>query len=324
MEKPNQNNYWISFCVEFVKTNNMSIKPDLLNKGDKIAIVATARKICLEELEDSIKLFSSWGLDIIIGNSIGLEENQFAGNDTERAEDLQRFLDDKDIKAIFCARGGYGTVRIIDKLDFSLFVKSPKWIIGYSDPTALLSHIYFNYNIETIHGIMPLNINSSSLNSVAIESLKKCLFEGNSIDTYSSNKMNILGQSEGELIGGNLSVLYSLLGSNSFGDTNDKILFIEDLDEYIYHIDRMMQALKRAGKLNKLKGLIVGVFSDMHDNTIPFGKSSEEIILDTVKEYGYPVAFNIPIGHIEQENVAYIIGRKTHLIVDKDKVIIEQ
>lgn len=302
----------------------MSIKPDLLHKGDKIAIVATARKICLEELEDSIKLFSSWGLDIIIGKSIGLEDNQFAGNDTQRAEDLQRFLDDKDIKAIFCARGGYGTVRIIDKLDFSSFIKSPKWIIGYSDPTVLLSHIYFNYNIETIHGIMPLNIKSHSLNSVAVESLKKCLFEGTSINTYPSNQMNILGKAEGELIGGNLSVLYSLLGSNSFGDTNDKILFIEDLDEYIYHIDRMMQALKRSGKLNKLKGLIVGAFSDMHDNTIAFGKTSEEIILDTVKEYGYPIAFNIPFGHIEQENVSCIIGRKTSLKVDNDKVIIAQ
>jgi muramoyltetrapeptide carboxypeptidase len=302
----------------------MSIRPDLLHKGDKIAIIATARKICLEELDASIKLFTSWGLEIIIGNSIGLEENQFAGNDKQRAEDLQRFLDDKDIKAIFCARGGYGTVRIIDKLDFSLFVKYPKWIIGYSDPTVLLSHIYFNYSIETIHGIMPLNIQSNSLSSVAVESLKECLFEGKSINTYSSNQMNILGKAEGDLIGGNLSVLYSLLGSSSFGDTNDKILFIEDLDEYIYHIDRMMQALKRAGKLNKLKGLIVGAFSDMHDNAIAFGKSSEEIILDTVKEYNYPIAFNIPIGHIEQENVACIIGRKTHLIVDKDKVIIEQ
>jgi len=302
----------------------MSIKPDLLHKGDKIAIIATARKICLEELDASIKLFSSWGLDIIIGNNIGLEENQFAGNDKQRAENFQRFLDDKDIKAIFCARGGYGTVRIIDKLDFSLFVKSPKWIIGYSDPTVLLSHIYFNYNIETIHGIMPLNIKPDSLSSVAVESLKECLFEGKSINTYSSNQMNILGKAEGDLIGGNLSVLYSLLGSNSFGDTDGKILFIEDLDEYIYHIDRMMQALKRAGKLNKLKGLIVGAFSDMHDNTIPFGKSSEEIILDTVKEYNYPIAYNIPIGHIEQENIACIIGRNTSLIVDKDKVIIEQ
>lgn len=302
----------------------MSIKPDLLHKGDKIAIIATARKICLEELEASIKLFSSWGLDVVIGRSIGLEDNQFAGKDIERALDFQNFLDDKGIKAIFCARGGYGTVKIIDMLNFSIFTKYPKWIIGYSDPTVLLSHIYFNYNIETIHGIMPLNIKSDSLNSVAVESLKNCLFEEKAINTYSSNQMNILGKTEGELIGGNLSVLYSLLGSSSFGDTNDKILFIEDLDEYIYHIDRMMQALKRSGKLNNLKGLIVGSFSDMHDNIIPFGKTSEEIILDTVKEYGYPIAFNIPIGHIEQENVAYIVGRNTSLIVDKNKVIIEQ
>lgn len=298
--------------------------PDLLKKGDKIAIVATARKIGLQELDASIKLFKSWQLEPIIGESIGLEDNQFAGNDEERAKDIQHFLDDKEIKAIFCARGGYGTVRIIDKLDFSTFIKYPKWIVGYSDPTVLLSHIFFNYKIETIHGIMPLNIVDDSYNSKAIIGLKQCLFEGKILGNYPSNSMNILGKVEGELFGGNLSVLYSLLGSNSFGDTKGKILFIEDLDEYIYHIDRMMQALRRAGKLKNLKGLIVGAFSDMHDNTIPFGKTSEEIIFDAVKDYSYPIAFNIPIGHIGQENIACIVGRKTSLIIDDDKVIIEQ
>lgn len=302
----------------------MSIRPDLLKKGDKIAIVATARKISPQELDASIKLFKSWQLEPLIGKSIGLEDNQFAGNDEERAKDIQHFLNDKDIKAIFCARGGYGTARIVDKLDFSTFTKYPKWIIGYSDPTVLLSHIFFNFKIETIHGIMPLNIQENSHNSKAIISLKQCLFEGKLLKNYSSNPMNRTGKSEGELVGGNLSVLYSLLGSQSFGDTKGNILFIEDLDEYIYHIDRMMQALRRAEKLKDLKGLIVGAFTDMHDNAIPFGKTSEEIIFEAVKDYDYPIAFNIPIGHIGQENIACIVGRKTSLIIDNDKVIIEQ
>lgn len=302
----------------------MTKRPELLTKGDKIGIVATARKISIGELSATIKLFLSWGLVPVIGKSIGEEENQFAGSDMERAKDLQSFLDNKEIKAVFCARGGYGTVRIIDMLDFSLFIQNPKWIIGYSDPTVLLSHIYFNYNIETIHGIMPLNINKDNFFSNAVISLKKILFEGENKNVYKKYIMNRKGEAEGDLIGGNLSVLYSLLGSNSFGETKGKILFIEDLDEYIYHIDRMMQALRRAGKLKDLKGLIVGGMTDMHDNAIPFGKTANRIIMDTVKEYNFPVAFNIPIGHIKEENQAYVVGRKTTLIVEKDKVIIEQ
>ena len=302
----------------------MTKRPELLKKGDKIGIVATARKIGIEELEASIKLFISWGLEPIIGKSIGAEENQFAGSDKERAKDLQSFLDNKEIKAVFCARGGYGTVRIIDTLDFSLFIENPKWIIGYSDPSVLLSHIYFNYNIETIHGIMPINIETDDFFSNAVISLKKILFEGENKNVYKKYIMNREGEAEGELIGGNLSVLYSLLGSNSLGDTKDKILFIEDLDEYIYHIDRMMQALKRAGKLKYLKGLIVGGMTDMHDNFIQFGKTSNRIIMDAVQDYNFPVAFNIPIGHIKEKNQAYVIGRKTILVVRKDKVIIEQ
>lgn len=302
----------------------MSIKPKLLSKNDKVAIVSTARKISLSEIEDAIKLFTNWGLEVVVGNTIDLESDQFAGNDTQRAEDIQRFLDDRDIKAIFCARGGYGSVRIIDKLDFSSFSVNPKWIIGYSDPTVLLMHIYYNYNIQTIHGIMPLNIREDNFNSPAIMSLKEVLFKKTSHREFSTNNLNKEGKAKGDLIGGNLSILYSLLGSSSFGETAGKILFIEDLDEYLYHIDRIMQALKRAGKLERLAGLIVGDFSSMHDNTIPFGKTANEIIFEAVKDYKYPKAFNIPIGHIEENNVAFVVGRETSLIVEKDKVIIEQ
>lgn len=302
----------------------MSIRPKLLAKNDKVAIVATARKINLSEIESSINLLSSWGLEVLVGETIGLENNQFAGDDIQRAKDIQRFLDDKDIKAIFCARGGYGTVRIIDKLDFKEFLKHPKWIIGYSDPTVMLMHIYFNYNIETIHGIMPFNINKDSFNSLATSSLNECLFEKETQREFHSNSFNSTGKAKGDLIGGNLSILYSLLGSSSFGNTEGKILFIEDLDEYLYHIDRIMQALKRAGKLDKIAGLIVGEFSLMHDNTVHFGKTANEIIFDAVKEYNYPKAFNIPIGHIEEKNIAFVVGRETSLIIDNDKVIIEQ
>ena len=302
----------------------MSIKPNKLVSGDRVGITAPARKISYKEISYAIKLFNSWGLEVVIGESIDSEDNQFSGSDEFRARVFQRFLDDKTIKAIFCARGGYGSVRIIDKLDFSSFKTNPKWIIGYSDPSLILNHIYFNYNIESIHGIMPVNINEVSFNSVASESLKECLFEKTSNREFPSNNINSQGIAKGDLIGGNLSILYSLLGSSSFGNTDGKILFIEDLDEYLYHIDRIMQSLKRAGKLSKLAGLIVGEFSLMHDNTIPFGKSAKEIIFEAVKEYNYPKAFDIPIGHIEEKNIAFVVGRKTTLTIDKDKVIIEQ
>ncbi len=304
--------------------SKMSISPQPLTKKDKVAIVATARKISLEEIKDTLELLESWDLEIVIGKTIGLDNDQFAGNDNQRAEDLQSFLDNKEIKAIFLARGGYGSVRIVEKLDFSTFAKHPKWIIGYSDPTVLLSHIYFKYNIESIHAIMPFNISKNNFQSSAITSLKETLFQKQTLREFPSNKQNREGEVKGDLIGGNLSVLYSLLGSSSFGNTKEKILFIEDLDEYLYHIDRMMQALKRAGKLKDLKGLIVGAFSDMHDNTIPFGKTANEIIFEAVKEYDYPIAFNIPIGHIEEKNIAFVVGRKTSLIIDKENVIIKQ
>lgn len=302
----------------------MTKKPNLLREGDKIGIVATARKISIEELVASIKLFKSWGIEPIIGNSIGLENDQFAGSDQERARDMQNFLDNKNIKAIFCARGGYGTVRIIDKLDFTKFSQNPKWIIGYSDPTVLLSHIYYKYNIESIHGIMPVNIIEEEFSCDAIISLRTILFEGSNRIISKPQNTNRKGRAEGDLIGGNLSVLYSLLGSKSFGDTKDKILLIEDLDEYLYHIDRMMQGLDRAGKLKDIRGLIVGGLCDMNDNTVPFGKSAQEIVLETIEKYNFPVAFNIPIGHIGGRNHACLIGRKTSLIIGDDSIIIDQ
>lgn len=301
----------------------MTITPRYLQANDKVAIVATARKITMEEINPAINLFKSWNLDVVVGETIGLEDNQEAGTDKQRAQDLQKFLDDDTIKAIFCARGGYGTVRILDLINFNDFIYCPKWIVGYSDVTALLSHLYFNYNIESIHGIMPINITDNKDN-IAVNSLKDILFNNKNEIIFNAYSLNRKGRSSGEIIGGNLSVLYSLMGSNSFVDTDGKILFIEDLDEYLYHIDRMMMALKRAGKLSNLKGLIVGQMSDMHDNTISFGKTAEEIVFDAVKDYDYPVCFNAPIGHIGENNHAIVYGRETMIDVSCEKAIVSQ
>ncbi len=284
--------------------------PPYLIKGDKIGIVACARKISREEIEPAISILKSWGLEVVLSKNLFHSDNQFSGTDAERAEDLQTMLDDDSVKAIISARGGYGTIRIIDKIDFANFKKNPKWIIGYSDITVLHSHIH-NFGIETIHATMPINFEK---NKDATESLRKALFGENLIYETEKHILNKNGTAEGELVGGNLSLLYALTGSVSDIDTKGKILFIEDLDEYFYHIDRMMINLKRAGKLNDLTGLIVGGMTDMKDNTISFGKNAEEIISDAVKEFNYPVCFNFPAGHIDK-NLALIFGRKIKLSV---------
>lgn len=297
--------------------NRFMITPNTLQKGDTVAIVSTARKISKEELNPALQLLESWGLKGILGKTIGAEENQFAGNDDLRAADFQQMMDNPNVKAIWCARGGYGTVRIIDKLDFSKFKKSPKWIVGYSDVTVLHSHIH-NFGIETLHAQMCLEIEKRTKETA--KSIRKILFgEEYRIEISQKNSHTSLGNYSGQLIGGNLSVLYSLCGSDSEMKTDGKILFIEDLDEYLYHIDRMMMNLKRNGMLKNLSGLIVGGMTVMNDNTIPFGKTAEEIIMDVVKEYDYPVCFKFPAGHIE-DNRALIMGREVELNVTENKI----
>lgn len=289
--------------------------PEKLQKGDTVAIVATARKVKSEELDFAVEKLGSAGLKVVLGKSIGVENHQFAGSDQIRAEDFQSFLDDPEIKAIWCARGGYGTVRILDMLDFTSFQKKPKWIIGYSDVTALHAHIQ-KLGIATLHAEMPVLLKDKSEESW--ESLLNVLNGKNPKYSWKGNPLNRAGKTEGILLGGNLSVLYSLCGSNSVPDMNGKVLFIEDLDEYLYHIDRMMQNLKRNDWFNQLAGLMVGGMSDMHDNTIPFGKNAEEIIADTVKEYDFPVAFNFPAGHLK-DNRALIFGKKINLKVSENE-----
>lgn len=292
------------------------ITPPYLNKGDKIAIIATARKIVQREIESAITILKIWGLEPVVGKTIGLDNHQFAGSDRERAADLQQMIDDSTIKAIWCARGGYGTVRIIDKIDFTSLRKYPKWIIGYSDITVLHSQVH-NLEIASLHAAMPIDIGKSS--EEARESLKKSLFGDEIVYTIPSSKKNKIGSCSGQLIGGNLSILYSLCGSSSSIQTDGKILCIEDLDEYLYHIDRMLQNLKRNGFFTNLSGLIVGGMTKMHDNAIPFGKKAKKIILESVQEYDFPVVFNFPMGHIE-DNKALILGAEVSLEVLKEEV----
>ena len=287
------------------------IQPSFLQKNDTVAIVSTARKISLAEIQPAIDLLKNWGLNVEIGKTIGFEEHQFAGTDVQRTADFQKMLNNPKIKAIWCARGGYGTVRIIDALDFTEFKKHPKWIIGYSDITVLHNHIH-NLGFQTLHATMPLDVEKNS--KAALTSLKKCLFGEPISYKINSSEDNKLGTATGELVGGNLSILYSLLGSDSSIKTDGKILFIEDLDEYLYHIDRIFINLKRNRYFNNLKGLIVGGMTSMHDNAIPFGKNVKEIILDTVSEFDFPVVFDFPAGHLK-DNRTLVLGKKINLQV---------
>ncbi|HEU4495619.1 MAG TPA: LD-carboxypeptidase [Flavobacterium sp.] len=279
--------------------------PEYLKKGDTVGIVATARKIDAAALQPAIKLLESWGLHAVIGKTIGKEQNQLAGADWQRAQDFQEMLDDPAIKAVWAAKGGYGTVRMVDRIDFSRFKKNPKWIIGFSDVTVLHSHIN-NMDIATLHAIMAAS--SKTATPEAIESFRKALFGEKLEYALPSHPFNKKGKAVGELVGGNLSVLYSIQGSKSAVDMKGKILFIEDLDEYLYHIDRMMVNLKRNGSLSGLKGIIVGGMTSMNDNDIPWGADALEIIQDAVKELQIPIAYNFPAGHI-RDNRALFLGK---------------
>ncbi|MBC7862667.1 MAG: LD-carboxypeptidase [Bacteroidia bacterium] len=295
------------------------ISPPYLVPGDSIAIIATARKVSEEEMKPAIEILEKAGLTVELGGNIFNKENQYSGSDEERLNDLQWALDDETIKAVIIARGGYGTVRLIDKVDFSLFQKNPKWIIGYSDVTVLHSHINAHFQTATLHATMPINFLK---NEEATQSLLNALQGKLNSYSFEPHSLNRNGKAEGVLVGGNLSLLYALAASPSDINTNGKILFIEDLDEYYYHIDRMMINLKRSGKLKDLKGLIVGGMTEMKDNAIPFGKNSEEIILDSVKEYDYPVCFNFPAGHVDR-NLAFYLGKKCELnVTNSDSSIV--
>lgn len=289
--------------------------PEYLKKGDSVGIVCTARSFSSEEAETAIQLLNEWGLKAVLGKTIDCNNHQLGGSDEERANDFQKMLNNSNIKAIWIARGGYGTVRIIDKIDFSKFKQNPKWIIGFSDITVLHSHIH-NLGIATLHAIMPFSVPKASVE--AKETLRKALFNEEYHFEIESDYSNKIGKAEGELIGGNLSIIYSLLGSVSSVNTSGKILYLEDLDEYLYHIDRMFYNFKRNGYFENLKGLIIGGMTDMHDNSIPFGYDVKQIIREITKEYDFPICFEFPAGHIS-DNRALKLGTKVSLEINTNK-----
>ncbi|MEY4594427.1 MAG: hypothetical protein RIQ47_837 [Bacteroidota bacterium] len=292
------------------------IRPNFLKPGDTVAIVASARKVSRMEMKPAIDVLKSWGLNVQPGKNLYKDDRQFAGTDEDRTADLQKAINSKTVKAILFARGGYGTVRIVDRLDWKRFAKDPKWIIGFSDVTVLHNHIHRHLGIETLHA--PMALNFPKLSAACLQVMKDTLFGQRLRYTYTPKgtvgALSRKGKSKGVLTGGNLSMIYSLLGSPSDIDTSGKILFLEDLDEYLYHLDRMMMNLKRNGKLSNLKGLIVGGMTEMKDNTIPFGRTAEEIIREAVAEYDYPVVFGFPGGHLPN-NYPIILGREVTLNV---------
>ena len=295
-------------------------RPNPLKKGDSVGLLALACKVDFEILKPAIDLMENvWGLKVILGKSLTSEYHQFAGNDAVRANDFQLMLDDPEIKAIFSARGGYGSSRLLDNIDFSAFQKSPKWVIGFSDITAVHCHIH-TLHIESLHATMP-KLFLQEGGEESLESLRKILFGESLSYEVLYNEMNRLGIGEGQIIGGNLALLVHLIGSKSDINYDNKILFLEDVNEYLYNIDRMMIQLKRSGKLKNLAGLIVGSFSDCKDNQVPFGKTANEIIREAVAEYNFPVCYNFPVGH-EPQNWAMPCGREVILKVGNGGVLL--
>ncbi len=287
------------------------ITPKPLKKGDTVGLVSTARKVNSEELKFSLELFESWGLKVELASNLYEVHHQFAGTDEQRLADVQGFIDSPDISAIICVRGGYGTVRIIDELNFFPLVENPKWICGYSDVTVLLNKLR-KVGVECLHSPMPLGFADNTPGS--LQSFRKALFGEDLKISCAPHALNRIGEAKGRLNGGNLSVLYSQMGSGTALDLDGDILFIEDLDEYLYHIDRMMQNLKRNGYLDHISGLIIGGMTDMNDNKVPFGQSAEEIISEVSRSYNFPVCFGFPAGH-GPDNHTLIFGRRAVLKV---------
>ncbi len=294
----------------------MSITPPYLKKGDKVAITCPAKKLP-KPMDDAVQLLQSWGLEVILGDTVTASWHQFAGDDELRAADMQRFVNDDSIEAVFAARGGYGTVRMIDRVDFSRLTTHSKWFIGFSDITVLHAHLQAHYHMETLHGQMPVSITEGSVKS--LETLRKALFGEAVTYAFPAHPLNRRGEAKGRVTGGNLAILLSVLGSVSDSDYDGKILFIEDVGEYLYAVDRMLRTLKRAGKLSKLAGLMVGGFTELKDNDIPFGQTVPQMVMELVQEYSYPVCFNFPAGHIS-DNQALIFGRTLVLNVGKELV----
>ena len=300
---------------------NMTLQqPPYLKAGDTVAIVAPSGvlKNRIKEVEQAKALLKSWGLHPYVGENVFKKANHFAGIDDERCEDFQNAMDDPKISAIWCARGGYGTVRILDKLDYSKFKENPKWIIGYSDITALHNQLH-NNGVESIHALMCTSLQDDlSTIQETVSTFKDAIFGKSLSYTLKGSNYNKTGVASGQLVGGNLTMLHTMLGSKTSIDISGKILFIEEIGEYKYHIDRMLQSLKRAGYFDNCKGVIVGDITKLRKNTTLWGTSIEQLILDALADYNFPIVFNMPAGH-EKDNRALILGRAIELSVGKDK-----
>lgn len=290
-----------------------TIAPPFLRPGDQVAIVCPARKASHQELAAAVATLESWGLRVVLGASTNVEHHQFGGADAVRRQDLQQQFDDPAIRAVLCARGGYGTTRIIDGIDFSGFFRAPKWVAGFSDITTLNCHLLAR-GYQSIHGVMPLLFHQEA-GEAALESLRRALFGEPIRYEVPAHPLNRPGTATGELVGGNLSILQTLTGTASDCSTAGRILFLEDIDEYLYAIDRMLVHLDRTGKLRDLAGLVVGHFTNPQDNAVPYGQSPGEIIQHYASQYGFPVAHGFPVGH-EAHNMALLCGRPARLTIN--------
>ncbi|MEI7734994.1 MAG: LD-carboxypeptidase [Ferruginibacter sp.] len=298
--------------------------PPYLKKGDTIGITCPAGYMAAKKAQTCITVLQQWGYQVILGKTLGSNSaNYFSATDEERRDELQAMLNDKTIKAILCGRGGYGVGRIIEQLDFTQFKKNPKWLIGFSDITVLHSHIYSNLKIASLHAPMAAAFNDGAYKNEFIQSLQKAIAGKKAKYNCTTHPFNKTGTVSGELVGGNLSLLAHLTGTSSDINTKNKILFIEDIGEYIYNVDRMLYQLKRSGKLDKLAGLIIGGFTDMKDTERPFGKTVYEVIQEIITPYKYPVCFGFPVSH-GTENYALKVGGTYQLKISRSKTYLSE
>ncbi len=300
------------------------IEPSFLKKGDTIGITCPAGYMAAEKAQTCIDTLQQWGYEVMVGKTLGsASENYFSGTDEERLHELQAMLDDKHIRAILFGRGGYGMSRIIDKLNFKKFLQHPKWLIGFSDITVLHAHVFSHYGITTLHAPMAAAFNDGGAGGEYVQSLQRALEGKKAKYTVSVHPNNKKGKAAARLVGGNLALLSNITGTKSDFNPKKCILFMEDIGEYLYSIDRMLQQLKRSGKLKGLAGIIFGGFTDMKDTERPFGKSIDEILKEIVEEYDYPVCYHFPVSH-GKENYALKVGGYYELNVGSEKVVLKE
>jgi muramoyltetrapeptide carboxypeptidase len=296
--------------------------PPYLQKGDTIAITCPAGYMPKEKAQSCITVLQQWGYEVLVGKTLGSKsKTYFSGTDEERLFEFQAMLDAPEVKAILCGRGGYGVGRIIDQLDFTAFKKNPKWIIGFSDITVFHAHINRNFKIATLHSSMAAAFNDGGYKNKYVQSIKAALEGTKASYTCKPHSLNHTGKAKAELVGGNLALIAHLIGSKSEYQTKGKILFLEDVGEQHYNIDRMMHQLKRSGKLNDLAALIIGGFTDMQDTERPFGKKVYQLIHELLSDNKYPVCFGFPVSH-GKENLALKVGGSYQLKVTKEAVVL--